>query len=89
MLDAVVEVTNGSGHDVSLEAVYSGLMMYNHQAEPAVIVMEANQDMLYSGVIQSGATVVTHLTFELAEQREENRVYLYFDGKYHEISWEK
>ena len=90
MMDVVLEVTNGSGQDISLGTVYSGLMLQKHVAKPAMIVMEANQDMLYSGTIKAGSRVITHLVFELQEQPDDNsRVYVYFGGTYHTVIWEK
>ena len=76
--------------DISLGTVYSGLMLQKHVAKPAMIVMEANQDMLYSGTIKAGSRVITHLVFELQEQPDDNsRVYVYFGGTYRTIIWEK
>lgn len=90
MMDVVLEVANGSKQDVSLGTLYSGLMLQEHVGEPAMIVMEANQDMTYSGTIKAGSTIVTHLAFELPEQLDGNSlVYVYFGGTYYTVTWEK
>lgn len=90
MMDVVLEVANGSKQDVSLGTLYSGLMLQEHVAEPAMIVMEANQDMVYSGTIRAGSTIVTHLAFELPEQPDDSsKVYVYFGGTYYTVTWEK
>lgn len=90
MIDAVLEINNHSKQDVALGTLYRGLMLREHVIEPAMIVMEANQDMIYSGTIKAGTVVTTHLTFELSEQQQNaDEIYVYFNGQYFGISLKK
>lgn len=90
MIDAVLEITNDSKQDAALGTLYRGLMLREHVMEPAIIVMETNQDMTYSGTIKAGSTVTTHLTFELSEQHQKtDPIYVYFNGQYFRIPLEK
>ncbi|MCD8355727.1 MAG: hypothetical protein LUE11_04050 [Clostridia bacterium] len=88
MLDAVIEVSNNSTQDVPVGTLFSGLALENQFSYLGTVVLEANNDLVYSGTIKAGSTVTTHLTFEVSETpTEANHFYLYFDGTYHSITF--
>lgn len=88
MLDAVIEVTNNSKQDVPVGTLYSGLALEDQFSHLGTVVLEADNDLVYSGTIQAGSTVTTHLTFEVSEApTEDDHFYLYFDGAYHSITF--
>lgn len=87
LVDIAIEVTNNGSEALTLGTLYGGQMLEDGFNSLGTVVLEAGNDMVYSGSIASGSTVMTHLLFELAEDpTEDQSFYLYADGMFYSIA---
>lgn len=87
LVDIAIEVTNNGSEALTLGTLYGGQMLEDGFNSLGTVVLEAGNDMVYSGSIASGSTVMTHLLFELAEDPTEGQsFYLYADGMFYSIA---
>ena len=87
MVDIAIEVTNNGSEALTLGTLYGGQMIEDGFNTLGLVALEADNDMVYSGSIAAGSTVMTHLLFELAEEpTEDQSFYLYVDGTFYSIA---
>ena len=86
LVDIVIEAVNNSKEPTAIGTLYGGLLISDSVGSLGSVLLEQDNDMLVSGMIAPGASVTSHLAFELERAPSDSDFFsLCFDGSYYPI----
>lgn len=86
IIDIAIEVKNNGKQPVTLGTLYGGLLISDSFGFLGSVLLEKDNDMVYSGEIAPGSTAMTHLAYQLNKTPSDTEhFYLYLDGRYYSI----